>query len=192
MTELAATAGRPRGRTALVASIVVGIVMIALIAVLALGDPGGGRDQEQSPLLGRAAPPVVGTTLDDASFDIDEHRGQWVLVNFFATWCAPCVAEHPDLVAFDEAHADGGDVQVVSVAFQNDREDISAFFTANGGEWPVVVDGDLGSIAVAWGVTGVPESFLVSPQGVVVHRFLGGVTVEDLDAVLADARGTAA
>lgn len=185
-----ATAAPPRRRTALVASVVVGIVMVAFVAVLALGDPGGGRDQT-SPLIGRAAPAVVGATLDDTAFDIDEHRGRWVLVNFFATWCAPCVEEHPDLVAFDEAHAEAGDVQLVSVAFQNKREDIAAFFAANGGEWPVVVD-DVSPIAVAWGVTGVPESYLVSPQGVVVHRFIGGVTVDDLESALAQARGAGA
>ncbi|QGG94534.1 redoxin family protein [Actinomarinicola tropica] len=186
----AVAATRPRGRTALVASIVVGIVMVALVAVLALGDPGGGREPERSPLLGRAAPAITGETLDDSTFDIDEHRGRWVLVNFFAEWCVPCQVEHPDLVAFDESHREVGDVQVVSVAFQNSREDIAAFFAENGGEWPVVVGGDVGSIAVSWGVTGVPESFLVSPQGVVVHHFRGGVTLDDLEGTLAELRGS--
>lgn len=176
---------RPR-RTALVAAIVVGVVVAALVAILALGDPGGG--DEPSPLLGRAAPPVVGTSLDGTAFDIDDHRGRWVLVNFFAVWCVPCRVEHPDLVAFDEAHADAGDVQVVSVAFQERPENLRSFFEANGGDWPVLGE-DTGPIAVSWGVTGVPESFLVSPQGVVVHRFVGGVTLDDLESILAQARG---
>lgn len=177
---------RPR-RMALVSAIVVGIVVAALVAVLALGDPGGGGD-EPSPLLGRAAPAVVGEALDGSSFDIDDHRGRWVLVNFFAVWCVPCRVEHPDLVAFDEAHADAGDVQVVSVAFQERPENLRSFFEANGGDWPVLGE-ETGPIAVSWGVTGVPESFLVSPQGVVVHRFVGGVTLEELESVLAQARG---
>lgn len=184
------TEGIPRRRTALVAAAVVGIVMLAFIGVLAMGDPGGGRE-EPSPLIGQAAPPVVGQTLDGESFDIDDHRGRWVLVNFFATWCAPCRVEHPELIRFDEAHATTGDVQVVSVAFQNDVEDITAFFDANGGEWPVLGAG-VEPVAVAWGVTGIPESFLVSPQGIVVHKFVGGVTYDDLESVLAQARGLGA
>lgn len=177
---------RPR-RTALVSAIAVGIVMVAFVVILAMGDPGG-DGQSPSPLIGRPAPGITGATLDDGDFDLDDHRGRWVLVNFFAVWCIPCLEEHPDLVAFDEAHAEAGDVQVVSVAFQEREDTIRTFFARNGGEWPVLGT-DTGSIAVSWGVTGVPESFLVSPQGIVVHRFLGGVTVDDLETVLARARG---
>lgn len=176
----------PQRRTALVASVAVGVVMVALVAVLALGD---GEEDEASPLIGRAAPVVQGGTLEEGDlFDLDELRGRWVLVNFFAQWCAPCKVEHPELVAFQEAHDEIGDVQVVSVAFQDDAEDIGAFFAENGGDWPVVVDG-VGPIAVAWGVTGIPESFLVSPQGIVVHKITGGVTAADLESLLAQARG---
>jgi cytochrome c biogenesis protein CcmG, thiol:disulfide interchange protein DsbE len=181
-------APRPR-RTALISAVVVGIVMVAFVAILALGEPGGGGE-EPSPLIGRAAPAVSGPTLDGDEFDIDDHRGRWVLVNFFAEWCVPCLEEHPDLVAFDEAHGDAGDVQVVSVAFQDRAENLRGFFERNGGEWPVLAEGT-GPTAVSWGVTGVPESFLVSPQGIVVHRFVGGVTIDDLESVLAQARGMA-
>ncbi|QGG96254.1 TlpA disulfide reductase family protein [Actinomarinicola tropica] len=176
----------PRRRTALIASSVVGMVMVAFVVMLALSD--GGPDEDRSPLLGRAAPAVAGRTLDGGTFDIDDERGRWVLVNFFATWCAPCRVEHPELVAFYEAHAEAGDVEVVSVAFQNDLPDIEAFFAENGGEWPVLAE-DVSSLAVDWGVRALPESFLVSPQGIVVHKFVGGVTMSDLESILAQARG---
>src|SRR5690606_32471557 len=96
-----------RPRTALIASSVVGVVMVAFIAILALSD--SGPDDGPSPLLGEAAPVVVGDTLDGTAFDLDDERGRWVLVNFFAEWCAPCRVEHPELVAFHEAHAEAGD-----------------------------------------------------------------------------------
>jgi cytochrome c biogenesis protein CcmG, thiol:disulfide interchange protein DsbE len=173
----------------MVVSLVVGIVVVGLVAVLALSD--GGDDAEaSSALIGQAAPPVTGTTLDGETFDMDELRGRYVLVNFFADWCPPCVEEHPELVAFDEDHEDAGDVEVVSVAFQNDRDDVQAFFDANGGEWPVLVD-DIEGVAVGWGVTALPETFLVSPRGIVLHKFTGGVTQDQVESILAQAQGSA-
>lgn len=178
---------RRSSRSVMVASLVVGIVLVGFVALLAVG-VGGGPDDETSALIGKAAPPVTGTTLDGEAFDIDQLRGRWVLVNFFAEWCPPCVAEHPELVAFDEAHAEAGDVEIVSIAFQDDVESVRGFFEEHGGEWTVLGEG-VDPVAVSWGVTGLPETFLVSPQGVVVHKFTGGVTQDDLESILSQARG---
>ena len=159
----------PRRRTALVASAVVGVVMLAFVGLLATRDTG--PREARSPLIGNPAPAVVGETMDGDTFDLEELRGRWVLVNFFATWCPPCIVEHPELVAF-----------------QDSATEIQAFFEEQGGEWPVLPEG-LSGAAVSWGVHALPESFLVSPQGIVVHKFTGGVTVEGLESVLAQARG---
>jgi cytochrome c biogenesis protein CcmG, thiol:disulfide interchange protein DsbE len=175
-----------KGRTALVSASIVGVVMIAFIGLLATRDTG--EREARSALIDRPAPAVVGETLDGAVFDLDELRGRWVLVNFFATWCPPCIVEHPELVAFHEAHAEAGDVEILSVAFQDSAAEIEAFFAEYGGEWPVLPEG-LSGAAVSWGVAALPESFLVSPQGVVVHKFTGGVTHQALESVLAQARG---
>ncbi len=185
--EVESGSTRRRGRTALVASVIVGVLLVGFVVVLAVG-MGGGGDDEQSPLIGQPAPPVAGTTLDGQAFDIDDLRGRWVLVNFFAQWCSPCLVEHPELVAFDEAHADAGDVEIVSVAFQDDPDDIREFFAENGGDWIVLGEG-VDPVAVAWGVSGLPETFLVSPQGFVVSKFTGGVTEAELESVLSRARG---
>ncbi|MFP3906799.1 MAG: TlpA family protein disulfide reductase [Acidimicrobiales bacterium] len=175
-----------RGNTALVSASIVGVVLVAFIALLATRDSG---DREgRSALIGGPAPAVAGTTLDGATFDLDELRGRWVLVNFFATWCPPCIVEHPELVSFHEAHAGSGDVEVVSVAFQDSGEEIEAFFEEQGGEWPVLAEG-VSSVAVSWGVSALPESFLVTPDGVVVHKFTGGVTYEGLQSILSQVRG---
>src|SRR3546814_3255745 len=108
-----------RGRTALVAAVVVAVLVALFVGVLATGDPSSER-RTQSPLLGRLAPAVEGTTLDGETFDMDDWRGRWVAVNFFASWCIPCMEEHPELVAFDEAHREAGDAAGVSVT--EDRE----------------------------------------------------------------------
>ncbi|MEL7209166.1 MAG: TlpA disulfide reductase family protein, partial [Actinomycetota bacterium] len=94
---------RPRRRgLAFVAAIVAAAILIPFVFVLATREPATDRRTE-SPLVGRAAPPIETTTLDGEAFSLDSLRGRWVVVNFFATWCTPCRVEHPELVEFDEA-----------------------------------------------------------------------------------------
>lgn len=181
-TEDPAAAPPPRARlgTAQVVAIAVGVVLVLFITVLALGDPGGGDDGRR--VVGEPAPPVVGVDLDGQGFDLAEWDGDWVVVNFFATWCVPCVREHPELIAFADEHADGR-ARVVSVAFDDQPDDIRAFFAERGGDWPVLAD-DTGSIALEYGVRAVPESYLVAPDGTVVDVFISGVTAAQLDAAI--------
>jgi cytochrome c biogenesis protein CcmG, thiol:disulfide interchange protein DsbE len=166
-------------------AVAVGVVLVVFVAVLATRDNVDARGVS-SPLLGKPVPAVTGPTLDGSTFDIDEQRGRWVVVNFFATWCVPCQVEHPELVRFTEEHAALGDVEVVSVAFQDSPEKLDQFFADNGGDWPVVV-GDTGRTALSFGVTGVPESYVVAPDGIVVAKFISGVTAAQLDEVISPA-----
>jgi cytochrome c biogenesis protein CcmG/thiol:disulfide interchange protein DsbE len=163
----------------------VGVVLVALIVVLATSKSLDSRGIS-SELLGDAVPHVEGTTLDGETFDIDEHRGRWVVVNFFATWCTPCRTEHPELVRFTAEHEAAGDVEVVSVAFDDDAGSIQEFFDENGGTWAVIPE-DTNRVALEFGVTAVPESYVVNPSGIVVAKF-EGVTSAGLDEVI-DAAG---
>lgn len=174
--------GEGRPRTALVVSAVVAVVVALLVGVLATGDPSIDR-QTRSPLIGRLAPPIEGRTLDGEQFSLAGQRGRWVLVNFFATWCNPCLEEHPELAAFAAAHAGAGDATVVSVLFDDKPDKARKVFAQRGGDWPVVIDGE-GAVGVAYGVARVPESFLVAPDGTVVQRLVGGVTQRQLDDLL--------
>lgn len=174
---------RPR-RTGLIAAVVVAVLLGGLVVVLATREPAQDR-QADSPLIGRAAPAIEGTSLAGEEFDLDALRGKWVVVNFFATWCVPCRVEHPELVRFADAHEEAGDAAVVSVVFDDQPDEVQAFFEENGGEWPVV-PGEGTGVILDYAVSGVPESFVVAPNGVVVAKVTGGVTAEGLDQIIAD------
>ena len=181
--------GPGRSRTGLIVSLVVALLAVAFVGVLATREPATER-RSKSPLIGKVAPELRAETLDGQPFNIDDHRGQWVVVNFFATWCEPCRDEHPELVAFDEAHRPSGDATVVSVVYDDDLGDVRDFFADRGGEWPVVTDDGLA--AAAYGVVAVPETYLVTPLGYVVQKYTGGVTQAAIEQDIATLEAAAA
>jgi cytochrome c biogenesis protein CcmG, thiol:disulfide interchange protein DsbE len=176
--EGSAEAPRRRSRVRWTA-MAVGLALAALIGALTVrsGDAGG------SPLIGKPAPLKAGTTVDGAPFVPSDLRGRWVVVNFFSTWCVPCQQEHPELVVFSERHGATRDAAVVSLVFEDETPKVRRFFADRGGDWPVVQDED-GRTALDFGVTGVPESYLVDPDGIVVERVVGGVDAGELDKLI--------
>ena len=163
-----------------VISATLGVVLLGFVLGLATRDGGVGT-QSSSPLIGELVPHIEGIGFNGESFDIDEVTSGWVLINFFASWCVPCVREHPELVEWSRRHrADG---VVVSVPFGDTERDARAFFAAHGGDWPVLMDN--GSMwAVAFGVLRPPESFLAAPGGIVVAKWQGQITADEVDHVV--------
>jgi cytochrome c biogenesis protein CcmG/thiol:disulfide interchange protein DsbE len=182
LAETASVVGPRRRHTVLIVAIAVAVIALLLFVVLATREPGRNTFAD-SPLVGGVAPALTGETIEGDEFDLDDQRGRWVVVNFFATWCAPCRQEHPELVSFAERHEAAGDAVVVSVVYDDDAGEVREFFADNGGDWPVVA-GDTGAIALDWGVAGVPESYIVDPLGFVRGKVIGGVTSSGLDRAL--------
>ena len=171
-----------RGPSIAWAALPVAVALVLLVAVLATRDSGSQRNAS-SPILGGLAPAVSGVTTSGDDFNIDDWRGRWVIVNFFSTTCVPCIIEHPELIAFHERHLESGDAQIVSIVFDDSEHNVREFFAEHGGDWPVLAEGS-GAAAISYGVTGVPESYLVAPSGVVVWKQLGGVKADAIDAVI--------
>jgi len=181
--------GIRRTRRALWVAVAVAVPVFLLVVVLATR-PAASTREVRSPLLGKQAPAAESATIDGEAVRLSDLEGQWVVVNFFATWCVPCRVEHDELQRFHQTHQAAGDGSVLGVVFSDSAQAVREFRADEGGTWPMLTD-PKGSIALNFGVSGVPESFLVDPEGVVRSRMLGGVRAVDLDRLLAEARGGA-
>jgi cytochrome c biogenesis protein CcmG/thiol:disulfide interchange protein DsbE len=182
----AAVTGLRRTRKVLWIAVAVAVPVFLLVVVLANGQPAATR-AVKSPLLGKPAPAVEGTTIDGAPAGLGDLKGKWVVVNFFATWCVPCRQEHPELVRFSQAHQAAGDAAVLAVVYSDNVQAVKEFRDKEGGDWPMLNDAK-GRVALDYGVAGIPESFIISPDGVVAAKLIGGVTAGGLDDVLYKAK----
>jgi cytochrome c biogenesis protein CcmG/thiol:disulfide interchange protein DsbE len=169
----------PRSNATRMLALGVGVVLIALIGLLAFG--GNSEADSSSRLLGKRVPVIAGEAMLGGDFDIDHSRGRWVVINFFATWCPQCVAEHPDLIELDEWGKANNNLDVVAVVFDDSSTNIEAFFEQHGGDWPVMNDSQL---SIDFQIRAVPETFLVDPDGVVVVHYTGGITAEQIKSVI--------
>ena len=120
---------------------------------------------------------------DGAHYTLSGMHGKWVLVNFWAPWCPPCLMEIPDLVALQQRHKN---LQVIGVAVMyGSRKDVMDMVNKKSISYPVVFGtedtaGDFG------GLTGLPTSFLYSPSGKLVEHIVGPVTQVDIERKILD------
>jgi cytochrome c biogenesis protein CcmG/thiol:disulfide interchange protein DsbE len=169
-------------RTVLIAGV---LLVIPLLIFLALGfrsDP----NRIESPLIGQPAPRFALADLDGKVVSLADLAGRPVVINFWATWCQPCVVEHPTLLAGARRYADR--VAFLGVVYQ-DRPDLIRRFVAERGAWgPSLIDND-SEVAIAYGVYGAPETFILDANGVIVDKAAGLISgrwlVGTLDSLLA-------
>ncbi|WP_322797415.1 TlpA disulfide reductase family protein, partial [Tepidiforma sp.] len=119
-------------------------------------------------------------SLDGRPRTLDEFRGRYVLLNFWASWCGPCRGETPDLQDFYSRNLDRG-ITVIGVNQQEDEATARKFTAEFGVSYPILLDAS-GAVSQAYatGVGGLPTTFLIDPDGVIRRVFIGRVTFEQL------------
>ena len=160
----------------------IGAVVFAVVLASRFGtDPG----LVQSPLLGQPAPGFQLETLDgEKTVDLATLEGDIVIINFFASWCLQCRAEHADLVATADAFEDR-DVTFVQVSYQEDSDDTLAYLKEVGNSSETVYLQDQASrTAIAYGVFGIPETYFIDANGVVVGKIIGETDAFTLGATI--------
>jgi cytochrome c biogenesis protein CcmG/thiol:disulfide interchange protein DsbE len=169
---------RSRWRT--VAVVLAPLALFALLLASGLGRDTGGLPSE---LIGRPAPTFSLPRLDaGGTIALDDLRGHVVVVNFWASWCLPCREEHDALDAAWGRYRERG-VVVLGVSFEDTREAALAFREELEGDWPLATDPG-SRTAIAYGVFGVPETFVIAPDGSITAKTTGAVTYDWLtDAI---------
>lgn len=149
------------------------LVVLALGGVfgyqLMFGDP---NHEIPSALIGQQVPAVALAPLEDGDvpgFGPDHFDGQVTLLNVFASWCAPCRQEHPMLMALSQDDR----FQIIGINQKDQPADARRFLSTLGNPYDRIgVDPD-GRASIEWGVYGVPETFIVGPDGVVLYKHIG-------------------
>jgi cytochrome c biogenesis protein CcmG, thiol:disulfide interchange protein DsbE len=161
--------------------LVVLALLVALFGFFALG-----RDPRVKPdaLVGRPLPELMLPTLvGGQAAPLRAAVDGPTVVNVFASWCAPCQVEHPELMRLREAG-----VRVVGLAYKDEPAKTSAFLARLGDPFALVLTDRDGRAGVELGISGVPETFLVGPDGVVRAKHVGPLTRQSAGTLLEQAR----
>jgi len=122
-------------------------------------------------------PPVEG--VDKPGLSTADLKGQVALVNFFASWCVPCLAEHPLITRL----ADEG-LPVYGINYKNEPAEASAWLAKYGNPYTLIGSDFDGRIGVEFGVTGMPESFIIDRNGVIRYKQVGVITSATLEKTI--------
>jgi thiol-disulfide isomerase/thioredoxin len=147
----------------------------------AAAPPGEARETEATQDV--QFPPLRLPLIDGTEYDLATHRGSWVVVNFWATWCAPCVKEMPELSALHDAHED---VQVVGLTYEQiELETLRKALARRPVSYPIAIVDPYEMPPGIAAPRGLPMTYLIDPQGNVKREFLGPVTRADIERAIA-------
>lgn len=164
-TAAASVPGPRVNRKALVLGLAVSLPLLAVLVRNLDRDPHTVR----SPLVGQPAPPFALTPVGGgASVTLESLRGKPAVINFWATWCVPCLQEHPALAA--AARAMGSDVRFLGIVHEDEEARVRSFLAERGQAYPSLLDDDART-AIAYGVAGVPETYFIDATGRISAKY---------------------
>jgi cytochrome c biogenesis protein CcmG, thiol:disulfide interchange protein DsbE len=151
------------------------LILLALFALLL----GFARKDGQAPdsrLVGTVLAPfeVPLSSAPDQPFSSHLWRGKVIVLNAFASWCLPCAAEHPVLMRL----AESGKAEIYGLAWKDKPEKIEAWLAGRGNPYRMVGIDEKGAATVALGLTGVPETFVIGPDGTIAWHYKSNLTDE--------------
>ena len=174
------------------------LIFAALAGLFAFALQKGDPKKIPSALIGRPAPRIALASIEGlveggkalpGIAPLDVARGAPVLVNFWASWCGPCVEEHPMLLRLKQQSG----LTILGINYKDQAANARRFLARYGNPFAAAGTDDSGRAAIEWGVYGMPETFVVDGQGIVVFKHVGPLTPEviETEVLPAIARATA-
>ena len=134
-------------------------------------------------------PTLQVTALDGKAFDLAEQRGKWVVINYWATWCGPCIKEMPELSALDAMREH---IQVIGLTYEDIPADyLRAFLARRPVVYPIAIVGVTNPPAAFEAPRGLPLTYLIAPDGKLAKQFMGPVNAKIIEAAIAESGGPA-
>lgn len=150
------------------------VLCCALMCAAGCSKESGKASPGAKPIEQKPAPSINVVSLDDTQLQLDSLRGKVVLLNFWATWCPPCREEIPSMMKLNTAMA-GKPFQMVCVSVdEGGKKAVTDFFKNTGFSLPAYVD-PTGQAPTTYGITGVPETFVIDKNGIIVKKVIGGL-----------------
>lgn len=155
-------------------------VLLAMFMANNLGQPQ--QAVVRSHMIGKPLPSVALEALDGSELlnDVDLRTGRPVLVNLFASWCLPCAVEAPQLTVL------GAKVPLYGIAVRDDPAAVASFLQRHGNPFSRIGLDARGSMMLAVGASGVPETYVVDGQGIIRYQHLGEIRAEHVPVLLAE------
>ena len=147
------------------------------LLVMLLTLPGCAREEKPA-LKGNMAPDFTLKDLSGKGLKLSSLRGKVVVLNFWASWCPPCREEIPSMMRLNQAMA-GKPFQMLAVSQdKGGKEAVEAYFQKSGASLPVLLDADQ-AVGKRYGLTGVPETFVIDTKGVILEKVVGAMDWSD-------------
>lgn len=149
--------------------LVAGLLVVVPLLGLLVANMGRDPRRVDSPMIGKPAPPFSLKPVGGGeAASLEALRGKTVVLNFWATWCAPCFEEHGELQR--AARTLGPEVKFLGIIYEDEEDLVRGFLRQQGSAYPSLLD-DGGKTAIAYGVYGVPETYFISPAGVITSKY---------------------
>ena len=181
--------GSPKRRLLVLVSLLVPILGLISLMAWALaqsgGNPGGLRINSKLGEVSVTVGPAPGLSLQllqGGVLDLESLKGKVVMIDFWSSWCPPCIAEAPDLAMTYRLYQ-GKDVEFIGVAIWDEESEVRKFVDKFNIGYPTGIDAQ-GKVGIAYGVRGIPEKFFVDRQGRLVSKFVGPMKSEELKAII--------
>jgi cytochrome c biogenesis protein CcmG, thiol:disulfide interchange protein DsbE len=148
------------------------IVFLGLAGLALFGMFGNRVDRHASPLIGKPAPAFMLPALSGGTVELQQFRGRPIILNVFASWCAPCRVEHPQLLQLSKDSR----FVVLGLAYRDEPAKTAKFIEELGNPFAAIALDRQGATGVQFGLAGVPETYVIGADGIVLHRHQGEVT----------------